>query len=67
MDFITRLPKVQGKDCVYVVVDRLTKFALFFGSLFHIQPHKLLNYFFVRFLDCMDYHETLLVTEIVSL
>jgi hypothetical protein len=29
MDFITRLPKVQGKDSIYVVVDRLTKFAHF--------------------------------------
>jgi hypothetical protein len=30
MDFITGLPKVQGKDCIYVVVDRLTKFAHFY-------------------------------------
>ena len=30
MDFITGLPRVQGKDCVYVVVDHLTKFAHFF-------------------------------------
>jgi hypothetical protein len=30
MDFITGLPKAQGKDCIYVVVDRLTKFAHFF-------------------------------------
>ena len=26
MDFITRLPKVQGKDCIYVLVDRITKY-----------------------------------------
>jgi hypothetical protein len=31
MDFITGLPTVQGKDCIYVVVDRLTKFAHFFA------------------------------------
>jgi hypothetical protein len=31
MDFITGLPHVQGKDCIYVVVDRLTKFAHFFA------------------------------------
>jgi hypothetical protein len=31
MDFITGLPQVQGKDCIYVVVDRLTKFAHFFS------------------------------------
>ena len=31
MDFINGLPKVQGRDCLYVVVDRLTKFAHFFA------------------------------------
>jgi hypothetical protein len=31
MDFITGLPQVQGKDCIYVVVDRLMKFAHFFS------------------------------------
>jgi len=30
MDFITGLPKVQGRDCIYVVVDRLMKYAHFF-------------------------------------
>jgi hypothetical protein len=30
MDFITGLPKVQGKDFIFVAVDRLTKFAHFF-------------------------------------
>ena len=31
MDFITGLPQVQGWDCIYIVVDRLTKFAHFFA------------------------------------
>ena len=31
MDFITGLPKVQSKDCIYVVVDRLTKFSHFYA------------------------------------
>jgi hypothetical protein len=30
MDFITGLPRAQGKDCIFVVVDRLMKFAHFF-------------------------------------
>lgn len=30
MDFITGLPKAQGSDNIYVVVDRLTKYAHFF-------------------------------------
>jgi hypothetical protein len=30
MDFITGLPKVQGKDCIFIRVDRLMKFAHFF-------------------------------------
>jgi hypothetical protein len=31
MDFITGLPRVQGRDCIFVVVDKLTKFAHFFA------------------------------------
>jgi len=30
MDFITNLPKSQGKDCIFVVVNRLTKYEHFF-------------------------------------
>ena len=35
MDFITRLPMVQGKDCIFVIVDRLTKYAHFFSISVH--------------------------------
>ena len=31
MDFITGLPQVQERDYIYVVIDRLTKFAHFFS------------------------------------
>ena len=31
MDFITGLPAVQGKHCIFVVIDRLTKYAHFFA------------------------------------
>jgi hypothetical protein len=31
MDFITGLPETQGKDCIYVVVNQLTKFAHFYA------------------------------------
>ena len=30
MDFIIGFPKVLGKDCIFAVVDRLTKFSHFF-------------------------------------
>jgi hypothetical protein len=31
MDFITGLPRAQGKDCIFVVVERLMKFSHFFS------------------------------------
>ena len=39
MDFITGLPKVQGRDCLYVVVDWLTKFAHFAISFDYSATH----------------------------
>ena len=35
MDFITGFPMVQGNDCIFVVVDRLTKYAHFFAISAH--------------------------------
>ena len=45
MDFIAGLPMVQGKECIFVVVDRLMKYAhyttaqvakLFFREIFRL-------------------------------
>jgi hypothetical protein len=32
LDFVTGLPNSQGKDTILVVIDKLTKFALFFAT-----------------------------------
>ena len=49
MDFITGLPKIQGKDCIYVVVDRLTKYAHFFPIKSYFKASKVAKLFFKKF------------------
>jgi hypothetical protein len=46
MDFITGLPKVQGKHCIFVVVDRLTKFAHFFAIATDFSVAQVADLFF---------------------
>ena len=46
MDFITGLPKVQGKDCIYVVINRLTKFAHFYAILTDYSAVQVVELFF---------------------
>ncbi|XP_059068173.1 uncharacterized protein LOC131858745 [Cryptomeria japonica] len=46
MDFITGLPRVQGKDCIYVVVDRLTKYAHFFPIALDFTASQVAELFF---------------------
>ena len=46
MDFITGLPKTQGRDCIYVVVDRLTMFAHFFAISSEYKSAHVANLFF---------------------
>ena len=53
MDFITRLPKYLGKDCIYVVVDRLTKFSHLFMIHQILVLHKWLIVFSKKSSDCM--------------
>ena len=46
MDFVTGLPMVQGKNSVYVVVDRLTKYAHFFPVSTESTAHQIAELFF---------------------
>ena len=46
MDFIMGLPKSQGKDSIFVVVDRLTKYAHFFAVLSTISASEVVALFF---------------------
>jgi hypothetical protein len=55
MDFITGLPRVQGRDCIFVVVDRLTKFAHFFAIPMDYKAIQVAELFFRRFSDCTVY------------
>jgi hypothetical protein len=45
MDFITWLPKVQGKDCIYVVVDRLTNYAHLFPITYYFKASQVAELF----------------------
>ena len=46
MDFIIGLPKVQGKDCIYVVVNRLTKFSHFYSIPTEYNAFQVADLFF---------------------
>jgi hypothetical protein len=46
MDFITGLPKAQGKDCIFVVLDKLTKFAHIFSIATHYNAAHVAYFFF---------------------
>lgn len=46
MDFITRLPKVQGKDYIYVVADLLTKYAHFIAISIDFRAPQVAKIFF---------------------
>eukprot|EP00253_Pinus_taeda_P004243 PITA_04243 len=49
MDFITGLPMVQGKDCIFVDVDRLTKYAHFFTRSVDYTTVQVAELFFREF------------------
>ena len=46
MDFIIGLPKMNKKDCIFVVVDKLTKYAHFYFIPFDLQAAQVVDLFF---------------------
>jgi hypothetical protein len=46
MDFITSLPQVQGKDCIFEVVDCLTNFSHFFSISMDYNASQVAELFF---------------------
>jgi hypothetical protein len=46
MDFITGLPKKKGKDCIFVAVDRLSKFSHFFSLATNFSETQVAELFF---------------------
>jgi hypothetical protein len=46
MDFITTLPRVQGRECIFVVVDRLTKFSHLFSISMDYKAIQVVEFFF---------------------
>ena len=67
MDFIIGFPKVFGKDCIFVVVDRRALKLLISLLLLPLSLlHKWLNYFLNKFLDCMGFLRALIVIGITD-
>jgi hypothetical protein len=55
MDFITSLPRVQGRDCIFVVVNRMTKFAHFFAIPKDYRAIQVAELFFRGYSGCTAY------------
>jgi hypothetical protein len=47
MDFIIGLAKAQGKDCIFLVVERLTKFVHFFAIPTDYSVVQVVELFFI--------------------
>jgi hypothetical protein len=59
MDFITELPKTQGKDCIFIVVDRLMKFAHFFAIATDFSATQVAKLFFREIFRLHDLPKTI--------
>lgn len=67
MDFIERLPRSNGKDMIWVVVDRLSKYAHFVPLTHLISAAVLARVFMDQITSCMGHQPILSVTEILCL
>jgi hypothetical protein len=59
MDFITGLPKTQGKDGIFVVVDRLTKFTHFFSIATDFSATQVAKLLFGEIFKLHGLHKTI--------
>jgi hypothetical protein len=66
MDFITGLPRMQGKDCIFVVVDRLMKFAHFFSIATNFNETQVVELFFREIFRLPAHPRPLSVTGIAG-
>ena len=56
MDFITQLPETKdGNDCLFVIVDRFSKFTLIIPCKTSISAPEVASLFFDYFLDFWDF------------
>lgn len=46
MDYIRSLPKIQGKDSIFVVIDRHTEYAHLFAIFIEYKAHQVAELFF---------------------
>ena len=49
MDFITGLPKLFGKDCIFLLLDRITKFSHLFDVTMIFSAAQVAELFFKEF------------------
>lgn len=64
MDFITELPKVEGKTVIMVVVDRLSKYAHFSPLPPNFNVVIVADAFAKDIISYMGFHRLLYLTEI---